>query len=106
MPVADVSRARVVGLENERFHASALTEGLRREFAAALARRHGRTSLAEDAPRSGGYDPLAISGGGEDGAFGAGLLTAWENRPRFDLVTGGLDRRAHGVPPAVCGTPS
>ncbi|HLZ01928.1 MAG TPA: patatin-like phospholipase family protein [Bradyrhizobium sp.] len=34
---------------------------------------------------------LAISGGAEDGAFGAGLLAGWGdagNRPNFDLVTG------------------
>ena len=34
---------------------------------------------------------LAISGGAEDGAFGAGLLAGWShagNRPAFDLVTG------------------
>jgi predicted acylesterase/phospholipase RssA len=34
---------------------------------------------------------LAISGGGEDGAFGAGLLVGWGERgtrPDFDLVTG------------------
>lgn len=36
-------------------------------------------------------DYLAISGGGEDGAFGAGLLSGWSkagSRPQFDLVTG------------------
>jgi hypothetical protein len=34
---------------------------------------------------------LAISGGGSDGAFGAGLLVGWSargNRPEFDIVTG------------------
>ena len=34
---------------------------------------------------------LAISGGGENGAFGAGLLTAWSalgTRPEFKVVTG------------------
>lgn len=34
---------------------------------------------------------LALSGGGEDGAFGAGLLIGWGergDRPEFDLVTG------------------
>src|SRR5262245_48849049 len=34
---------------------------------------------------------LAISGGGDDGAFGAGLLIGWSdrgNRPEFDVVTG------------------
>lgn len=34
---------------------------------------------------------LALSGGGPDGAFGAGLLSGWTkagNRPAFKLVTG------------------
>jgi hypothetical protein len=34
---------------------------------------------------------LAISGGGDDGAFGAGLLVGWSDRgdrPEFDMVTG------------------
>lgn len=34
---------------------------------------------------------LALSGGGSDGAFGAGVLTGWSargDRPRFDIVTG------------------
>ena len=34
---------------------------------------------------------LALSGGGDDGAFGAGLLAGWSargNRPSFDVVTG------------------
>ncbi|TXL70560.1 phospholipase [Vineibacter terrae] len=34
---------------------------------------------------------LALSGGGEDGAFGAGLLAGWSEqggRPTFDIVTG------------------
>ena len=34
---------------------------------------------------------LAVSGGGENGAFGAGLLCGWSEqgtRPTFELVTG------------------
>ena len=34
---------------------------------------------------------LALSGGGSDGAFGAGLLTGWSekgSRPEFELVSG------------------
>lgn len=43
------------------------------------------------------YDVLALSGGGPDGAYGAGLLNGWSDRdtetpgpvrPEFDLVTG------------------
>jgi hypothetical protein len=37
------------------------------------------------------HDYLALSGGGADGAFGAGLLNGWTeegSRPEFDIVTG------------------
>jgi hypothetical protein len=53
---------------------------------------------AEGAPPNGGrYDVLALSGGGSDGAYGAGLLAGWSDRegweggqarPEFGLVTG------------------
>jgi predicted acylesterase/phospholipase RssA len=42
-------------------------------------------------PRSREFNILAISGGGDNGAFGAGLLVGWgdaRNRPDFELVTG------------------
>jgi predicted acylesterase/phospholipase RssA len=37
------------------------------------------------------FNILALSGGGADGAFGAGVLVGWSeagDRPRFDIVTG------------------
>jgi predicted acylesterase/phospholipase RssA len=37
------------------------------------------------------HDYLVISGGGSDGAFGAGLLVGWSehgSRPDFQIVTG------------------
>jgi predicted acylesterase/phospholipase RssA len=57
-------------------------EALRRELA--YAQRSGATALGPAA-----Y--LAISGGGENGAYGAGLLTGWSTlgtRPQFKAVTG------------------
>jgi len=39
----------------------------------------------------GGVTILALSGGGANGAYGAGVLAGWSkagNRPRFDMVTG------------------
>lgn len=42
-------------------------------------------------PNEGKYDVLALSGGGSDGAYGAGLLNGWSDRgdrPEFGLVTG------------------
>lgn len=42
-------------------------------------------------PKSDGLNILALSGGGPDGAFGAGVLAGWTQsgtRPEFDIVTG------------------
>jgi predicted acylesterase/phospholipase RssA len=62
-----------------------------------------RAFLAEEAPRMRArlarmpqdqtlhHHILALSGGADDGAFGAGLLTGWTargNRPQFSVVTG------------------
>jgi hypothetical protein len=58
------------------------TEALQREFAYAA-----KTGM----PELGAANYLAISGGGENGAYGAGLLTGWTalgTRPGFKGVTG------------------
>lgn len=83
VPREETVRATVLGLPNERFVFGHDTAAIGREFAAAVERlrRDGADPL-------GRYDMLAVSGGGEDGAYGAGLLTAWADRPRFALVTG------------------
>lgn len=42
-------------------------------------------------PNNGRFDVLVLSGGGTDGAFGAGILNGWSargGRPEFGLVTG------------------
>jgi len=54
---------------------------------------HQRVSEQSDRDEQGRpiYRILAISGGGSNGAFGAGLLTGWTKRgarPEFDVVTG------------------
>jgi Patatin-like phospholipase len=49
-----------------------------------------RPSLLKNGARP-RIDFLAVSGGGSDGAFGAGLLVGWTargDRPEFDIVTG------------------
>jgi len=92
VPRGSTARATVLGLPNERFRAAFpdQIEALEREFAAASDRQRAHLGLASGAllPR---LDMLAISGGGENGAFGAGLLNGWTrhgDRPVFDLVTG------------------
>ncbi len=89
VPRADTMRATALGLRNERFFYLTDPQSLNEEFEAAGARQGGRVG------RVGGVQPvlnfLAVSGGGENGAFGAGLLNGWTEtgrRPVFDLVTG------------------
>ncbi len=52
----------------------------------------GRGEIAAASIRAGQrLEILALSGGGADGAFGAGVLRGWSesgHRPRFDIVTG------------------
>lgn len=52
-------------------------------------KKHMQSSQSSSLPA--GPNVLALSGGGEDGAFGAGALVGWSqrgDRPDFDLVTG------------------
>jgi Patatin-like phospholipase len=92
VPSGRAQEATVLGLPNERFRLAYSTGGaaIEAEFLAAAERIRRFRGL----PASAVLPPLnllAVSGGGENGAFGAGLLTAWTergDRPVFDLVTG------------------
>ena len=90
VPRGQAGRATVLGLPNERFRAAQPEDqvAIEQEFIAAQARqrRHLGLSPAAILPT---LDMLAISGGGENGAFGAGLLNGWTrhgSRPVFDLA--------------------
>jgi predicted patatin/cPLA2 family phospholipase len=88
VPRADTERALPLGIANARFYPDGdpqpmiadATEALQREIAAL--------------PTGAKLPPavyLAVSGGGDNGAFGAGLLNAWTEtgtRPQFKGVTG------------------
>ncbi len=89
VPMAQVDVAEPVGYEHIRFWGDAIPDPsdaaltLQAAHRAAEYRRTGRQ------PRQ--LDFLAISGGGENGAFGAGLLAGWSargTRPEFEVVTG------------------
>ena len=90
VPIARTRDARVLGLPNERFFFPWDGDAFRTEVLAAQARARQIYGV----PRRGQertIELLAISGGGENGAFGAGLLNGWTeagNRPIFSLVTG------------------
>ncbi|MFN9096431.1 MAG: patatin family protein, partial [Alphaproteobacteria bacterium] len=76
VPFARTRDAKVLGLPNERFFFPWDGDAFRAEALSALerARRHRGPTPRRAEPR---IEMLAISGGGENGAFGAGLLNGW-----------------------------
>lgn len=91
VPFAEQSNATIPGLPNVRYWADGETTDFVRD---ALDSLHREESLFMRAGNRGPLPPaefLAISGGGADGAFGAGLLVGWTaagTRPQFKAVTG------------------
>jgi len=89
-PADHLTEATVLDLPNARFYPDEQTAELFHEALEALQREMaalGTTDMSQLPP----VDYLAISGGGGDGAFGAGLLVGWTEagtRPEFKLVTG------------------
>ncbi len=95
VPRPDTLAAQPLGIANARFYPLQQTEAMVEEGKAAAIRR----LVATGAMQPGGPLPdplppvefLAVSGGGDDGAFGAGLLVGWSehgDRPDFEIVTG------------------
>lgn len=105
VPRSEATRATVLGIPNERFHPIIDTRLAQVELAQAAERRRKFYGVATpfDMPD---YNMLAVSGGGENGAFGAGLLCGWSehgDRPVFDWVTG-ISTGALTAPFAFLGT--
>jgi predicted acylesterase/phospholipase RssA len=90
VPAGSAAHATVLGIPNERFFTASDVTPLETEFQDAIARLRRTRGLASDQPMP-ELNLLAVSGGGENGAFGAGLLCGWSEhggRPTFELVTG------------------
>jgi len=87
VPTEATQRAQPLGIPNARFWADTDGPAMVREAQAALARERAANLSSGLAPAS--Y--LGLSGGSDNGAFGAGLLVGWSEagtRPEFKLVTG------------------
>lgn len=101
VPQGQAEHASVLALPNERFFPAYGTDPMRDEVIAALTRRAGAGDVTKLQ-----VNALTVSGGGEDGAFGAGLLCGWSehgDRPVFDVVTG-VSTGALTVPFAFLGS--
>lgn len=92
VPRGFASKASVLGVPNERFYIAEAggQAAIQQEFYQAAARLVASRGLPPGAPLP-ELDLLGISGGGDNGAYGAGLLNGWSERggrPEFFLVTG------------------
>jgi len=90
VPYAATAGATVLGVPDERFVLPQDLHAIEVAFREAGRRRMRHLGLTHPSqlPR---FQLLGVSGGGEDGAFGAGLLCGWTahgTRPEFELVTG------------------
>ena len=90
LPQANAGQIELEGFHNIRFWGDASARDIQAIMRAELPKSEARLSSGiERHPQASNL--LAISGGAEDGAFGAGLLVGWSDagtRPVFDLVTG------------------
>ena len=92
VPRVDTARALPLGIPNARFFADGDTSPMVEEGNRAFERE---LALLRAAGKPAGRLPpvyyLAVSGGGDNGAFGAGLMNGWTEkgtRPEFKMVTG------------------
>ena len=89
-PAEATESIEVLGVANARFWLDRSTDALVQEVVLQARREALRTPPGPDGRRP-ATNFLAISGGGDDGAFGAGLLVGWSaagTRPQFQVVTG------------------
>jgi predicted acylesterase/phospholipase RssA len=90
LPQASAAQIELEGFHNIRFWGDAPARDIQAIMMEDAPRAEMR-SLSGAEKHSPVSNLLAISGGAEDGAFGAGLLVGWSDagtRPAFDLVTG------------------
>jgi hypothetical protein len=94
VPRADTEKAQPLGIANARFFADGDVTLIMKEGMRALDRELAQLRAEGKTPSRTNLPPvsfLAVSGGGDNGAFGAGLLNGWTEagtRPEFKMVTG------------------
>jgi hypothetical protein len=91
VPEAMVSEARITVMECIRAWGDAADERFTASMVGSIRQELAYHQAHPEVPMPKTVDILAISGGGEDGAFGAGLLCGWSEagtRPEFKFVTG------------------
>jgi len=92
VPSSSTERALPLGIPNARFFADGDPAPMIAEAALAIERERASLRAAGlSTKQMPAASFLAISGGGDNGAFGAGLINGWTKtgtRPQFNIVTG------------------
>jgi predicted acylesterase/phospholipase RssA len=91
LPEKLVEHAELPDMEDVRIWGDASSEAVDALVKAEASKMRAIREARQRSGRSPVMNMVAISGGAEDGAFGAGLLIGWSaagTRPDFDLVTG------------------
>jgi len=91
VPEALVNRAVVDNLEGIRYWGDAPPRTYRPIAEARIAHLQKQNGVSSLKGKKVEIEALSLSGGGDDGAFGAGLLVGWSesgSRPEFEVVTG------------------
>ena len=89
-PPGRAEETELLGIPNARFWVDRSADAFLKEVQAAAA-REAETLPPDQRINRPPANYLAISGGGDNGAFGAGILVGWTEsgqRPEFQLVTG------------------
>lgn len=90
VPLADGARAAIPGMPDVRAWGGSPSEAMERDFELSFRQERPGTFVRRTDGRT-VYPQLALSGGGPNGAFGAGFLKGWTDsgqRPVFKIVTG------------------
>ena len=90
VPLADGPRATIPGMPEVRAWGGIPSEAMERDFELSFSQERPGTFVRRADGRT-VYPQLALSGGGPNGAFGAGFLKGWSDsgqRPVFKIVTG------------------
>ncbi len=83
--------AKIPGFSDIRYWGDEVPANAHENIAHVRAQVARRVATEGRSPNNGRLDVLVLSGGGSDGAFGAGLLNGWTTRggrPEFGVVTG------------------
>ncbi|HEG44318.1 MAG TPA: patatin-like phospholipase family protein [Phycisphaerales bacterium] len=90
VPIAQMPNAELISIKKVRTWGGQFSPHFQKDLVESIRQeRQGDFPLKPDGSTS--YSALAISGGGSNGAFGAGFLCGWTQagtRPKFKLVTG------------------